>query len=106
MSKGPGHIMRAALGVVRGAAQPLESQEIARQVFGRASLKDVTAPEGASVRRALRALALRGEVEDMGRNWARKRRKWATPEVAAQHRAWSRAFLEASEARRKASGAA
>ena len=95
-------MMRRALEVVRAASKPLESQEIARQVFGRASMGEVLPHEGASVRRALRALAARGEVEDMGRNWARKRRKWARPEVAAQWRAWSAAFLEDSRRRAQA----
>lgn len=105
MSRGPGEVMRRALEVVRAASMPLESQEVARQVFGRASIGEVLPHEGASVRRALRASAARGDVEDMGRGW-KKRRTWATPEVAAARRAWSDAFLAASEARRQAREAA
>ncbi len=101
MSKGPGAVMRAALEAVRQATRPVESQEVARQVFERDRLEDVTPAESASVRRALRTLAQRGEVEDLGRDWSRKRRKWATPEGAAAHREQVRAFLEYCEARRR-----
>lgn len=87
--------MRAALEAVRQATRPLESQDVARQVFERERLEDVTPAESASVRRALRTLAQRGEVEDLGRDWSRKRRKWATPEGAAQHAEFQRAFMAA-----------
>lgn len=102
MSKGPGAVMRAVLAAVQQAAQPLESQEVARRVFEHSSLDMVTAAESASVRRALRGLAQCGEVEDMGRDWSRKRRKWATPETAAAHRVMVDAFLAACEERRRA----
>ena len=59
--------MRAVLEMMQRAMKPLESQEVARQVFKHSALEDVTEAQSASVRRALRALAQRGEVEDMGR---------------------------------------
>ena len=70
--------MRAALRAVEVAGELLESQEVARQVFGHATIADVPPSQAASVRRALRALVRRGEIEELGRDWERGRRKWGT----------------------------
>lgn len=76
-----------------------DSLTLAGKVYG---AQEVTRAQAVSVCRALRALAKSGEIEDMGRDWARKRRKWARPEVAQAHKAWARAFLEETQARAQA----
>ncbi len=109
VSRGPGAIMRAALCVVQQAGELIESQEVARQVFGYATIADVPPSQAASVRRALRALVRRGEIEELGRDWEGGRRKWGTHEEADKKRARSaqvRAFIARREAERLAELAA
>lgn len=60
-----------------------DSLTLAGEVYGR---QDVTHSEAVSVRRALRSLEARGEVEDLGRGFRFGRRMWATPERARAYR--------------------
>lgn len=101
MSRGPGAVMRAALRAVEQAGELIESQEVARQVFGHATIADVPPSQAASVRRALRALVRRGEIEELGRDWEGGRRKWGTHAEADKKRARS-AQAWASIAKREA----
>lgn len=97
--------MRAALWVVQQTGELIESQEVARQVFGYATIADVPLSQAASVRRALRALVRRGEIEELGRDWEGGRRKWGTHEEANKKRARSAqvwAFIARREAQYQA----
>lgn len=93
--------MRAALRAIEVAGELLESQEVARQVFGHATIADVPPSQAASVRRALRALVRRGEIEELGRDWEGGRRKWGTHTEAEKKRVRS-AQVWASIAKREA----
>ena len=109
MSRGPGAVMREALLAVKVAGELLESQEVARQLFGHATIADVPPSQAASVRRALRALVRRGEIEELGRDWEWGRRKWGTHAEADKARArsaWARAFIAKRDAERQAELAA
>ncbi|WP_034415988.1 hypothetical protein [Deinococcus marmoris] len=101
MSLGPGTVMRAALRTLQQAGELLESQEVARQVFGYATIADVPPSRAASVRRALRTLVRRGEIEELGRDWEGGRRKWGTHAEADKKRARTAQF-HAFMARREA----
>ncbi|CAM4059443.1 hypothetical protein [Deinococcus marmoris] len=105
MSLGPGTVMRAALRAVQQAGELLESQEVARQVFGYPTIADVPSSRAAGVRRALRALIRRGEIEELGRDWEGGRRKWGTHAEAEKARARSAqvcAFIARREAKQSA----
>ena len=83
MSRGLGKLQRSALAEV-SSGELLSSIEIAGRVFATAS---VSLAQDSAVRRALRALAARGLLVDMGRGWRSGRRHWATPEEAARYHA-------------------
>ena len=83
MSKGPGKVQRAILELFESEPDIMrDSIEIAAHVFDR---NPVPQSEVVSTRRALRGLAARGLIVDMGRHWHINRRRWATPEKADRH---------------------
>ncbi|WP_407543734.1 hypothetical protein Q0M94_28110 (plasmid) [Deinococcus radiomollis] len=82
MSRGPGTIQRAALEALQLSATMLDSITVACQVYGH---NPVSEAEVVSVRRALRSLAKRGQVADMGHGWRSGRRMWALPERGAAY---------------------
>jgi hypothetical protein len=85
MSKGPGKIQRAILELFELEPENMmDSIEIAARVFDQ---NPVGQSETVSTRRALRGLADRGLLVDMGRHWRFGRRRWATPDGAAAYRA-------------------
>ena len=74
---------------------------LAGEVYGS---QNVTRARAVSVRRALRALEARGEVEDMGRVMRYGRRLWASPQKAQEYRARVRQTFGPQEDRHRASG--
>lgn len=60
-----------------------DSLTVAGEVYGRQA---VAHSEAVSIRRALRSLEARGEVEDLGRGFRYGRRMWATPDRAREYR--------------------
>ncbi len=87
MSRGLGKTQRAALAVLKAAEQTadrphfavVDSITVAARAVGR---NTVTVSEATAYRRALRTLAARGLVVDMGRHLRYGRRGWATPPAA------------------------
>lgn len=89
MSRGLGKLQRAALDVVTRDGM-LDSIEIAGRLF---DTKTVSPAQDSATRRALRGLAERGALTDMGRYWRGGRRHWATPDEAARYRERVRAVF-------------
>lgn len=81
MSKGLGPVERKCLEVLR-ADDDLDSITIAARAVGRSIITD---SEATSYRRALRALARKKLVVDLGRTRRYGRRAWATPEGALEY---------------------
>ena len=82
MSRGLGKVQRLCLDVLEERAKLLDSIEIAGRALGKYEISD---SEHVSFRRALRKLAARGLVVDMGRGFRDGRRCWALPDVARRY---------------------
>ena len=80
MSRGPGRTQRQALEVLEREARSMDAVEVACSALGRT----ITGSEASSYRRALRSLARRGIVADLGRSYRFGRRHYATLDVAAE----------------------
>lgn len=86
MSRGPGKLQRAILDFFENP--PPGQDDMPDSITLAGILHNVNpVPESAvvSTRRALRGLAERGLIVDMGRGWRYGRRRWATPERAAKY---------------------
>ena len=84
MSKGPGKVQRAILELFeREPDSMLDSIEIAARIHAQ---NPVPQSQMVSTRRALRGLADRGMIVDMGRGWHGGRRRWATAAKAEAYR--------------------
>lgn len=82
MSRGLGKVQQLCLSALAEQGGMLDSIEI----IGRALHKEViNDTEHASFRRALRKLAQRGKVVDMGRGFHDGRRRWALPDAAKRY---------------------
>lgn len=91
MSKGPGRVQRAIVDLfVADPEEMPDSIEITCRVF---AVSECDPAQHVSVRRALRSLAKRGEIVDMGRAWHNGRRRWALPaQATAYHELVERTF--------------
>ena len=84
MSRRPGIVERSILGVFGSDPDALlYSMEIAGRALGKRVL---TEAEVSSYRRALRRLARRGTIADLGRGWRSGRRRYALPACAERYR--------------------
>lgn len=84
MSKGPGKVQQAIIELFESEPDGMfDSIEIAARIH---DLNPVSESQAVSTRRALRGLAERGVVVDMGHGWRGGRKKWATPKKAAAYR--------------------
>lgn len=82
MSRGLGKVQRMCLDVLDKQESTLDSIEIAGRALDKCEIND---SEHVSFRRALRKLADRGLVVDMGRGFRDGRRHWALPDVARRY---------------------
>ncbi|MFW5690836.1 MAG: hypothetical protein ACOCXY_03410 [Planctomycetota bacterium] len=82
MSRGLGKVQRMCLDVLSRQESTLDSIEIAGRALDKSEIND---SEHVSFRRALRKLADRGLVVDMGRSFHDRRRRWALPDVAKRY---------------------
>lgn len=84
MSRGPGIVERSILRVFGSDPDAiLDSMEIAGRALGK---RGITEAEASSYRRALRRLARRGTIADLGRGWRSGRRHYALPACAERYR--------------------
>lgn len=83
MSRGPGKTQREILELFKREPDKMpDSIEVAAKLHGE---NPVPESKAVSTRRALRGLAERGLLVDMGRHWHNGRRRWATPEEAERY---------------------
>lgn len=82
MSRGLGKVQRMCLDVLTEQEKMLDSIEIAGRALDKEAIND---SEHVSFRRALRKLADRGLVVDMGRGFRDGRRCWALPDAAKRY---------------------
>ena len=82
MSRGLGMVQRMCLSVLESHGDHLDSIEIAGRALDKEVIND---SEHVSFRRALRTLAERGLVVDLGRGFRDGRRRWALPEAAKRY---------------------
>jgi len=82
MSRGLGKVQRMCLDVLTQDGKMLDSIEITGRALDKYEIND---SEHVSFRRALRKLADRGLVVDMGRSFHDRRRRWALPDVAKRY---------------------
>jgi len=82
MSRGLGKVQRMCLSVLGSHGSHLDSIEIAGRALDKEVIND---SEHVSFRRALRTLAERGRVVDLGRGFHDGRRRWALPEAAKRY---------------------
>ena len=87
MSKGIGKLQREIIELFENNMHLMfDSLEITAIVHELNAVATVTESQAVSTRRALRGLAKRKLIVDMGRGWRDGRRRWATPEQAERHR--------------------
>ena len=83
MGRGPGRVERSIMPVFEAAPDEIiDTVEIAGRALGKQTISE---SEASSYRRALRRLAARRDLVDMGRRWRDGRRRYALPQRAQQH---------------------
>lgn len=79
MGRGLGIVQKKILDALATRGGLMDSIEIAAIALGKDQISD---SEHVSFRRALRNLADKGKIIDLGRGWTDGRKRWATPKVA------------------------
>ena len=82
MSRGIGKLQADILRVI-GDGKLHDAVDMACELAGR---MECSISEVVSVRRALRSLAARGDVVDLGHGWRNGRKRWSNPAAAEAYR--------------------